>query len=213
MDSSASWKLSDCSCSLDMFRQGSSIVAAGIVLILDQNKPNGQFHLPFDARSITEFMRDLPIRKIPGVGRVNERLLDSIEVKVSYIIVNVVIVNEYHLETCGDIFTHRAAIYLMDKHFGLGFLLRTYLGVASNIVQPHQRDERKSIGAERCDLRSKAFLRSERLYRTFSPLGDKQKILEKLEEVAEELEEDMETNGWTGRTVTLKYKLDTYQGN
>ena len=27
-------------------------------------------------------MRGLPIRKIPGVGRVNERLLDSIGVKV-----------------------------------------------------------------------------------------------------------------------------------
>ena len=27
-------------------------------------------------------MRDLPIRKIPGIGRVNERLLDSIGVKV-----------------------------------------------------------------------------------------------------------------------------------
>jgi DNA polymerase kappa len=36
--------------------------------------------------------------------------------------------------------------------------------------------------------------------------------LEKLNEVAAELEKDMEQNGWTGRTVTLKYKLDTYQG-
>jgi DNA polymerase kappa len=30
--------------------------------------------------------------------------------------------------------------------------------------------------------------------------------------VAAELKKDMEQNGWTGRTVTLKYKLDTYQG-
>jgi DNA polymerase kappa len=37
----------------------------------------------------------------------------------------------------------------MDKHFGLNFLLRTYLGIASNVVQPHEREERKSIGAER----------------------------------------------------------------
>jgi nucleotidyltransferase/DNA polymerase involved in DNA repair len=29
-----------------------------------------------------DFMRDLPIRKIPGVGRVSERLLDAIGVKV-----------------------------------------------------------------------------------------------------------------------------------
>lgn len=48
--------------------------------------------------------------------------------------------------------------------------------------------------------------------RTFSSLGEKDKILKKLEEVAAELEDDMERHGWTGKTVTLKYKLDTYQG-
>lgn len=48
--------------------------------------------------------------------------------------------------------------------------------------------------------------------RTFSALGEKDKILKKLEEVAAELEDDMERHGWTGKTVTLKYKLDTYQG-
>lgn len=37
-------------------------------------------------------------------------------------------------------------------------------------------------------------------------------ILAKLDEVAAELEKDMEGDGWTGRTITLKYKLDTYQG-
>lgn len=37
----------------------------------------------------------------------------------------------------------------MDKQFGLHFLLQTYLGIASNVVQPGQRVERKSIGAER----------------------------------------------------------------
>lgn len=83
----------------------------------------------------------------------------------------------------------------MDKEFGLTFLLRTYLGIASNVVRPHMREERKSIGAER----------------TFSPLGDSEKILAKLEEVAEELEKDMKHEGWTGKTVTLKYKLDTFQ--
>ncbi|KAJ2916743.1 hypothetical protein MD484_g3656, partial [Candolleomyces efflorescens] len=83
----------------------------------------------------------------------------------------------------------------MDKQFGLIFLLRTYLGIASNVVQPYAREERKSIGAER----------------TFSPLDSKEKILAKLEEVAEELEKDMEEEGWVGKTVTLKFKLDTYQ--
>lgn len=38
-------------------------------------------------------------------------------------------------------------------------------------------------------------------------------ILEKLSDISNELEKDMDESGWTGRTVTLKYKLDTYQGN
>lgn len=83
----------------------------------------------------------------------------------------------------------------MDKQFGLIFLLRTYLGIASNVVQPYAREERKSIGAER----------------TFSPLDSNEKIFAKLEEVAEELERDMNEEGWVGKTVTLKFKLDTYQ--
>ena len=37
----------------------------------------------------------------------------------------------------------------MDKQFGLHFLLQAYLGIASNVVEPHTREERKSIGAER----------------------------------------------------------------
>lgn len=123
-------------------------------------------------------MHDLSIRKIPGVGRVNERLLESIGIK-----------------TCGDIYTHRATLALMDKYFGLHFLLQTYLGIASNVVEPGQREERKSIGAER----------------TFHTISSKEDIFKKLEEVAAELSEDMENSGWTGKTVTLKYKLDTYQ--
>lgn len=53
------------------------------------------------------------------------------------------------IQTCGDIYTHRAILSLMDKQFGLHFLLQTFLGIASNVVQPGQREERKSIGAER----------------------------------------------------------------
>lgn len=48
--------------------------------------------------------------------------------------------------------------------------------------------------------------------RTFHAIGDKELLLKKLEEVAAELSEDMERTGWTGKTLTLKYKLDTYQG-
>ena len=49
-------------------------------------------------------------------------------------------------------------------------------------------------------------------YRTFNPISDTAKIHAKLEEVAAELSDDMSEGGWTGKTVTLKYKLDTYKG-
>jgi DNA polymerase kappa len=107
----------------------------------DKNKPNGQFYLPFDRKTIVSFMHDLPIRKIQGVGRVNERLLEAIGIK-----------------TCGDIFTHRVTLALMDKQFGLNFLLKTYLGISSNVVQPGQRDERKSVGSERCAVHRSTFV-------------------------------------------------------
>ena len=47
--------------------------------------------------------------------------------------------------------------------------------------------------------------------RTFRAISEKEKILQKLEEIAAELDDDMERGGWAGRTVTLKYKLDTYE--
>lgn len=57
-------------------------MAEHAVKCLLQNKPNGQFLLPFDRDSIKTFMHDLSIRKVPGVGRVHERLLDAIGIKV-----------------------------------------------------------------------------------------------------------------------------------
>ena len=113
-----------------------------------------------------------------------------------------------------DIFAQRVSIYLLDKYCGLNFLLRAYLGVTSNVVQPHSREERKSIGAERYAMEKiyNFLARSLFINRTFNPISDQQRILEKLKEVAAELEDDMNRTGWTGRTVTLKYKLDTYEG-
>ena len=97
----------------------------------DKNKPNGQFQIPLDRESISRFTHNLSIRKIPGIGRVTERVLESMGVK-----------------TCGDIFEHRAELYLMDKHLGVHHLLCAYLGIGSNHVEPNSRETRKSIGCE-----------------------------------------------------------------
>ena len=161
-------------------------------------------------------MRDLPIRKIPGIGRVSERLLDSIGVKVLCTfyhrrLVFHSFVRSTYLQTCGDIYKCRGVISLLDKQFGLDSMLRVYLGIASNVVQPWAREEKKSIGSERslAPIHTMAF--SDTLIRTFRAISEKEKILQKLEDIAAELDDDMERGGWAGRTVTLKYKLDTYE--
>jgi nucleotidyltransferase/DNA polymerase involved in DNA repair len=42
------------------------------------NKPNGQFKLDNNAAEIQAFLQDLPIRKCPGIGKVNEQILTAI---------------------------------------------------------------------------------------------------------------------------------------
>lgn len=48
----------------------------------DKNKPNGQFELERERSAIIKFMRNLPVRKIPGFGRVTERCLEGLGVEV-----------------------------------------------------------------------------------------------------------------------------------
>lgn len=97
----------------------------------NKNKPNGQFRVPNDRAAIMEFMRDLPVRKVNGVGRVFERELDSIGIK-----------------TCGDIYPQRA---LLTKLFGekaFQFLAQCYLGLGRTKIEPVETHERKSVSTE-----------------------------------------------------------------
>ncbi|RYP90802.1 hypothetical protein DL770_003063 [Monosporascus sp. CRB-9-2] len=97
----------------------------------NMNKPNGQYILPSDRQAIMAFMKDLPTRKVNGVGRVLERELQEICVK-----------------TCGDIYTHR---HLLRQLFGektFEFLIRCYLGLGRTDIQPAEEYERKSVGTE-----------------------------------------------------------------
>lgn len=97
----------------------------------NKNKPNGQFKLPSERTTILNFMRDLPTRKVNGIGRVLERELDAIGIK-----------------TCGDIYPQRHYINRLfgDKTFE--FLMGVYLGLGRTDVRPAEEHERKSVGTE-----------------------------------------------------------------
>ncbi|CED84193.1 Predicted DNA damage inducible protein [Phaffia rhodozyma] len=96
----------------------------------DINKPNNQYILPFTRQAVLDFTRTLPIRKIPGIGRVSERCLEALGVI-----------------TCGDIITKRAELHLLN--YGVIELLKAGLGATSNVVEAGRREDRKSVGCER----------------------------------------------------------------
>lgn len=95
----------------------------------DINKPNGQCVIAPDIHSIQAFMHPLPVRKIPGIGRVTERWLEALDVKI-----------------IEDIWRYRGKLRLADV--GVGSLLKAYLGIGSSNVEPGKRENRKSVGTE-----------------------------------------------------------------
>lgn len=97
----------------------------------NRNKPNGQFRVANDRAKILAFMRDLPTRKVNGVGRVFERELDAVGVK-----------------TCGDIYSQRAYLSKLFGEKGFQFLMQCHLGLGRTKVQPAEEYDRKSVGTE-----------------------------------------------------------------
>lgn len=97
----------------------------------NRNKPNGQFCVASDRGTIMAFMRDLPTRKINGIGRVFERELDAIGIK-----------------TCGDIFPLRGYLFKLFGEKASQFLMQVYLGLGHTNIRPAEEYERKSVGTE-----------------------------------------------------------------
>lgn len=96
------------------------------------NKPNGQFSIPKDRQSIMKFMRELPVRKVNGVGRVFERELKAVGI-----------------EKCGDIYEYRQYLVGLFGEKSFRFLIQCYLGLGRTEVHPAEEYERKSVGTER----------------------------------------------------------------
>ncbi|USW48466.1 Putative UmuC domain, DNA polymerase, Y-family, little finger domain, DNA polymerase IV [Septoria linicola] len=97
----------------------------------NKNKPNGQFKLLSERTTILNFMRDLPTRKVNGIGRVLERELDAIGIK-----------------TCGDLYPQRQYINRLFGEKTFEFLMGVHLGLGRTDVRPAEEHERKSVGTE-----------------------------------------------------------------
>ncbi|ARU64838.1 DNA polymerase IV [Histophilus somni] len=94
----------------------------------DQNKPNGQFVIK--PEEVATFIRQLPLKKIPGVGKVTTQRLQQMG-----------------LETCSDIQQFDYHV-LIDRFGKIGHRIWQFSqGIDERPVQSHR--EPKSIGLER----------------------------------------------------------------
>ncbi|KAA8570097.1 hypothetical protein EYC84_002430 [Monilinia fructicola] len=97
----------------------------------NKNKPNGQYRVPNDRIEIMRFMRDLPTRKVNGIGRVFERELGAIGI-----------------DTCGDIYNVRQYLPKLFGEKAFIFLMQCYLGLGRTDIKPAEEYTRKSVGTE-----------------------------------------------------------------
>lgn len=61
----------------------------------DVNKPNGLTYLENSVKEIYAFLKDQPVRKLPGIGKINELILSGIGI-----------------ENCGDVLSNCNEIYI-----------------------------------------------------------------------------------------------------
>ncbi|CAI5736658.1 unnamed protein product [Peronospora destructor] len=95
----------------------------------DINKPNGQYVLPFTRECVISFIQALPVRKIGGIGKVTEKVLnEALDVK-----------------TGAELFAQRGKIAHLFSKKTADWLLQTSLGVRER----REKQERKSFSRER----------------------------------------------------------------
>ncbi|EJD75452.1 CBR-POLK-1 protein [Loa loa] len=95
------------------------------------NKPNGQYRLLNEREAVLNFLKDLPIRKISGIGPVTEAVLKGIG-----------------LEKCGDLYEQRGIISLLFTQRSCEYFLRIARGI-SHVFSVDRKIRRKSISTER----------------------------------------------------------------
>lgn len=147
----------------------------------DKNKPNGQYVLEPTSKSVAAFVAALPVRKIPGVGRVTEHVLRA-----------------FNVELCSDILPHRGLLAGLFSSTSMEFFLHCALGLGGTRHGEGPSEGavgRKGISCER----------------TFRPLSSRADLEAKCGEIAAHLAEDMAEEGLRGKTVTLKLKLTTFE--
>ncbi|KAL6517499.1 hypothetical protein OROMI_033200 [Orobanche minor] len=97
----------------------------------DINKPNGQFVLPNERMAVMTFISSLPIRKIGGIGKVTENILNGV----------------FGITTCEEMLQKSSFIFALFSRTSADFFLSVGLGLGR--TDTPQVTQRKSMSNER----------------------------------------------------------------
>ncbi|XP_040898339.1 DNA polymerase kappa [Toxotes jaculatrix] len=96
----------------------------------DKNKPNGQYRLPSTNKAVMEFVQDLPVRKVSGIGKVSEKMLNALGIS-----------------SCSHLGQQMALLSLLFSETAWHHFMQVSLGLGSTYIPRHE--ERKSMSTER----------------------------------------------------------------
>ncbi|NWS62607.1 POLK polymerase, partial [Chunga burmeisteri] len=84
----------------------------------DRNKPNGQCRITPEKQAVLDFLKDLPIRKVPGIGKVTEKMLKALGIV-----------------TCSELYQQRALLSLLFSEASWRNFLDISLGLGSTHLE------------------------------------------------------------------------------
>ena len=95
----------------------------------DKNKPNGQYYLKSNYDTVMHFVRNLPVRKVSGIGKVSEQMLKALGIT-----------------TCKDLYSKRDLLYLLHSQISFRSLIQVSLGLGATRLENDR--ERQSMSTE-----------------------------------------------------------------
>ncbi|XP_054629341.1 DNA polymerase kappa [Dunckerocampus dactyliophorus] len=96
----------------------------------DKNKPNGQYRLPSTREAVMDFIQNLPVRKVSGIGKVSEKMLNALSIT-----------------SCAHLGQQMAMLSLLFSETAWHHFLQVSLGLGSTYIV--RNEERKSMSTER----------------------------------------------------------------
>jgi DNA polymerase kappa len=152
----------------------------------DCNKPNGQKIIgPELDEAVLPFLRPMSTRKVPGIGRVTQKMLQA-----------------FSITTVQHLYDERALVRFLFHSASAKSLLKAAMGGFGQSASSEEEDEK----ANQSNVKRKGISHE----RTFSPGETWLELNCRLEDIARMLAKDMKKEGIWARTISLKIKQHTF---